>query len=264
MSLALADRVVVVVGGTTGLGLSAARAFITAGARVVVVGRNPESVSQAAALLGKDAIARVGDATSPDTATLAIQAALSQFHRFDGLYHVAGGSGRRLGDGPLDSITDAGWAGTFELNLTSLFYSNRAAACQFLKQQSGGVVLNMASVLGYSPSPKFFSTHAYAAAKAAIIGLTRSSAAYYAAKNIRFNVIAPALVATPMSERAQTNDAIMRFTATKQPLDGGRIGVPEDLDAAAVYLISDQSRFVTGQVLAVDGGWSVSEGQYHE
>ena len=212
MSLALADRVVVVVGGTTGLGLSAARAFITAGARVVVVGRNPESVSQAAALLGKDAIARVGDATSPDTATLAIQAALSQFHRFDGLYHVAGGSGRRLGDGPLDSITDAGWAGTFELNLTSLFYSNRAAACQFLKQQSGGVVLNMASVLGYSPSPKFFSTHAYAAAKAAIIGLTRSSAAYYAAKNIRFNVIAPALVATPMSERAQTNDAIMTMS----------------------------------------------------
>ena len=125
-------------------------------------------------------------------------------------------------------------------------------------------MLNMASVLGYSPSPKFFSTHAYAAAKAAIIGLTRSSAAYYATKNIRFNVIAPALVATPMSERAQTNDAIMRFTATKQPLDGGRIGVPEDLDAAAVYLISDQSRFVTGQVLAVDGGWSVSEGQYHE
>ena len=67
-----------------------------------------------------------------------------------------------------------------------------------------------------------------------------------------------------MSERAQTNEAIMRFTITKQPLDGGRIGVPEDLDAAAVYLMSEQSRFVTGQVLAVDGGWSVSEGQYHE
>jgi NAD(P)-dependent dehydrogenase (short-subunit alcohol dehydrogenase family) len=75
-------------------------------------------------------------------------------------------------------------------------------------------------------------------------------------------VLAPALVATPMSERAQGNAAILDFMKTKQPLDGGRIGQPTDLDAAAVYFMSDASEFVTGQVLAVDGGWSVSEGQY--
>ncbi|HYG77939.1 MAG TPA: SDR family oxidoreductase, partial [Planctomycetota bacterium] len=115
---------------------------------------------------------------------------------------------------------------------------------------------------GYSPSPLHFATHAYAAAKAAIIGFTKSCAAYYAPKNIRFNVLAPGLVETPMSQRAAGDATIQKFIATKQPLDGGRIGKPDDLDAAAVYFLSDQSRFVTGQVLAVDGGWSVTEGQY--
>jgi NAD(P)-dependent dehydrogenase (short-subunit alcohol dehydrogenase family) len=74
-------------------------------------------------------------------------------------------------------------------------------------------------------------------------------------------VIAPALVATPMSQRAQETAEIIEFIETKQPLDGGRIGLPEDLDSAAVFFMSNESKFVTGQVLAVDGGWSVSEGQ---
>ena len=134
-------------------------------------------------------------------------------------------------------------------------------ARQFLKQRTGGTVLNCGSVLGFSPSPKFFSTHAYTTAKAAIIGLTQAAAAHYAGNNIRFNVLAPGLVATPMSRRAQENGAIMQFIRTKQPLDGGRIGLPSDLDAAVVFFMSDESKFVTGQVLAVDGGWSVSEGQ---
>ena len=264
MSDALVGRSIVVIGGTTGLGLSAAKAFIAAQAQVTVVGRNSESVERAVALLGANSRGLAGDAGHPDTARQAIHTALDSFGNFHGLYHVAGGSGRRLGDGPLHEITDQGWAGTLDLNLTGLFYSNRAAVQQFLKQGTGGVVLNMASVLGFSPSPRYFSTHAYATAKTAIVGLTRSSAAYYAAQNIRFNVIAPALVATPMSQRAQGDESILRFMTTKQPLDGGRIGQPEDLDGAAVYLMSEHSRFVTGQVLAVDGGWSVSEGQYHD
>jgi NAD(P)-dependent dehydrogenase (short-subunit alcohol dehydrogenase family) len=139
--------------------------------------------------------------------------------------------------------------------------SNRAAARQFLAQGTGGTVLNMGSVLGFSPSPQFFSTHAYAAAKAAIIGLTQSAAAYYAVQQIRFNVIAPALVETPMARRAAGDPRILKFIATKQPLDGGRIGMPGDLDSAVIFFLSHESRFVTGQVLAVDGGWCVSEGQ---
>jgi NAD(P)-dependent dehydrogenase (short-subunit alcohol dehydrogenase family) len=257
---ALQDRSIVIIGGTTGLGLSAAKACVRAGAAVVVCGRNAESVASAASTLGTSARVFVGDATNPTTADSAIQLAMDAFGRFDALYHVAGGSGRKMGDGPLHEVTDAGVEDTLRLNLVSLIYSNRAAARAFLERGNGGSVLNMGSVLGYSPSPHFFATHIYAAAKSAIIGFTQSCAAYYAPHSIRFNVIAPALVDTPMAQRAVGNDKIEHFIRKKQPLDGGRFGRPEDLDAAVVYFLSDESRYVTGQVLAVDGGWSVSEG----
>jgi len=258
----LANKVIVVVGGTTGLGFSAAKAFVEAGARVVVVGRNAENVARAEMALGAAGKALAGDASDPQTAPAAISAALKYFGGFHGLYHVAGGSGRKMGDGPLHVISNQGWEFTLNLNLTSLFYSNRAAVQQFLKQNTGGSILNMSSVLGYSPSPRFFGTHAYAATKAAVIGLTKSAASFYAEKNIRFNVLAPGLVATPMSQRAQGEQSILDFIVTKQPLDGGRIGKSSDFDEAAVYFLSEDSKFITGQVLSVDGGWSVSEGQY--
>jgi NAD(P)-dependent dehydrogenase (short-subunit alcohol dehydrogenase family) len=261
MSQRLAGKFLVVIGGTSGLGLSAARAFVAAGAKVVVVGRNEEKVEGAKRMLGPSAVALAADATDPKTAVAAVNLAVSNFGGFHGLYHVAGGSGRRQGDGPLHEITDEGWRYTLDENLTALFYSNRAAVRQFLAQKSGGSILNLSSVLGLSPSPHFFATHAYAATKAAAIGFTKAAAAHYAPVNIRFNALAPALVATPMSQRAQGDAEILQFIATKQPLDGGRIGQPSDLDSAAIYFLSDESRFVTGQVLAVDGGWTVSEGQ---
>lgn len=261
MSSRLEGKSIVIIGGTTGLGLSAARSFVREGAKVVVVGRKPDSAEAAELALGDSAIAHVGDAADPNTATTAIELAAERFGGFHGLYHVAGGSGRLFGDGPLHEITDDGWQATLDLNLTTLFNSNRAAVRYFLEEGVSGTILNMGSVLGWSPSSAFFSTHAYATTKAAIVGLTKSTASYYAAQNIRINVIAPALVATPMSQRAQENDEILEFIKTKQPLDGGRIGAPEDLDSAAVFFMSDESKFVTGQVLAVDGGWSVSEGQ---
>ncbi len=257
----LSGKGIVVIGGTTGLGLSGAKAFVEAGARVVVVGRDAARVEAAKATLGANNSAMSGDATEPGTAEAAIQRAIEQFGGLHGLYHVAGGSGRSEGDGPLHELSDEGWDHTLRLNLTSLFYSNRAAARHFLRQNCGGTVLNMSSVLGFSPSARYFSTHAYAAAKAGIIGLTKAAAAHYAPHNIRFNVLAPALVATPMSERAQADEKVLKFIRSKQPLDGGRIGRPADLDAASVFFMSDDSRFVTGQVLAVDGGWTVSEGQ---
>ena len=262
MTSTLRNKVLVVIGGSTGIGFSAARAFVAENARVVIVGRNRTSLAKAQRELGRSCVAISGDASNSKTGQRAVAQAIKTFGAFHGLYHVAGGSGRKAGDGPLDQITDEGWRYTLDLNLTSLFYSNRAAVQQFLKQKTGGTILNVGSVLGFSPSPHFFTTHAYAAAKSAVIGFTRSAAAYYAANDIRFNALAPALVATPMSERAQNDAGILDFMKTKQPLDGGRVGRPEDLDAAAVFFMSDASKFVTGQVLAVDGGWSVSEGQY--
>ncbi len=257
----LDGKSIVVIGGTTGLGRSAAQAFVDAGARVVVVGRSEESGAAAQAGLGAAAHVLSADARDPATAPRAIAAALERFGKFDGLYHVAGGSGRSRGDGPLHELTDDGWQATLDLNLTSLMLSNRAAVRQFLAQGTGGSILNMSSVLAAHPSPHFFATHAYAASKAAVIGFSKAIAAYYADRNIRINVLAPALVETPMAQRAAGDEAIRHFIKTKQPLDGGRIGQPTDLDAAAVYFMSDGARFTTGQVLGVDGGWSVSEGQ---
>ena len=263
----LKNKNIVIIGGTTGLGLSAAKAFIANGANLVVVGRNEESAADAKNILGKNAIAISGDAVKEATAVNAINSCIENFGSFDGLYHVAGGSGRKMGDGPLHELTLEGWNKTMELNLTSLMLSNQAAVKKFLELSAGsggkkaGTILNMGSVLGYSPSPQFFSTHAYASAKAAIIGFSKSIAAYYAKDNIRINVIAPALVETPMAQRAANDEIILSFIKTKQPLDGGRIGKTEDLDGLAIYFMSDLSKFTTGQIVAVDGGWTISDGQ---
>lgn len=262
MIIELNGKVIVIIGGTTGIGGSAAKACVKAGAKVVAVGRSEENCNSIATELGESGITTAADATSPDTSDKAIDLALENFGGFHGLYHVAGGSGRKFGDGPLHEITDEGWEKTLNWNLTSLFQSNRAAARRFLELGHGGSVLNLGSVLGDSPSPKYFASHAYAASKAAITGFTKSVAAYYADKNIRFNVLAPALVETPMAQRAAEDDTIQKFIATKQPLDGGRIGQASDLDQAAIYFLSDSSKFATGQILSVDGGWSVSEGQF--
>lgn len=254
--------VIVVVGGTSGLGLSASLALKRCGARLVIVGRDQPGLDAALKLLEDGAVGIAGDAVDPATSEEAVQLAVDTFGHLDGLYHVAGGSGRAQGDGPLHEMSDEGWQYTMDLNVGSVCRSNRAAIRQFLKQGSGGTILNMGSVLGWEPSPRYFASHAYAAAKSAIVGFSKSIAAYYAEHNVRVNVIAPALVETPMSKRAAGNEEIMAFVSSKQPLDGGRIGQPDDLDGAAVFLLSRHAKFITGQVLAVDGGWSVSEGQY--
>ncbi len=253
----LANLSVLIVGGTSGLGLAAAKACKREGANLTLMGKADEYLEQAADVLDLKTII-AGNATDSDLAERAVEQAVSYFGRVDGVFHVAGGSGRRRGDGPLDSIPDDGWRYTIDENLTSLFYTNRAVVRQFLKAGQGGSILNISSVLSVSPSPGHFATHAYAAAKAAVIGLTKSCASYYAPHNIRFNAIAPGLVQTPASQRAVEDPGIAAYIHHKQPLDGGRIGSPQDLDGAVVYFLSPESRFVTGQTLSVDGGWSVS------
>ncbi len=256
----LENKKVIVIGGTTGIGLAAAQAFIANGAGIVATGIDEASCEQAQRLLGERAVVKCLDARQPGTAQEAIHSCHRNFGGLDGLYHVAGGSGRRFGDGPLHELTIAGWNKTLELNLTSIMLSNQAVVQYWLDQGQSGSILNLSSVLAYSPSPKYFYTHAYATAKAAVIGFSKATAAYYASNNIRINVLAPALVKTPMSERAQGNEQIMQYVKTKQPLDGGRIGDPADFNHLACYFMSDHSRFTTGQVIAVDGGWALSEG----
>ncbi|MDG1277763.1 MAG: SDR family oxidoreductase [Algoriphagus sp.] len=258
----LSQKAIVIIGGTSGIGLSAAKALAKEGANLVLVGIDEENCKKAKEELPGNPKIICGDARQEGIAKSAIETCVNQFGGFNGLYHVAGGSGRKFGDGPLHELTLEGWNQTLALNLTSIMLSNQAAVKAFQKLNHGGSILNLGSILAFSPSPKYFVTHAYAAAKAAVEGLTVSSAAYYASQNIRINVLAPALVESPMSKRAMTNAEIMSFSASKMPLDGGRVGQPSDLDQAAVFFLSDDSKFTTGQVLHIDGGWHLTEGQY--
>ncbi|GAA5220245.1 SDR family NAD(P)-dependent oxidoreductase [Membranihabitans marinus] len=257
----LQNKNIVIIGGTSGIGLAAAEGFVASGAGLVVVGLDEESCEVAQDILGNQAVVLQGDAVDEKTAAYAIEQCNQHFGQLTGLYHVAGSSGRKYGDGPLHEMSIEGWNKTFEVNLTSLMLSNRAALRAFLASDTVGSILNLTSVLASSPAPHYFTTHGYAAAKSAVIGLTKSTAAHYAKYGIRINGLAPGLVDSPMAQRAAQNRDIMAYIKTKQPLDGGRIGSPTDLVGAALYFMSDYSQFTTGQILSVDGGWSTQEGQ---
>lgn len=259
----LKDKRCLIVGGTTGLGLAAARRFVEEGAMLIIAGRSVDNGAAAVDALGGAACVQfcACDAGDPTQVNLMFEHVLDHLGGLDILYHVAGISGRRHGDGPLHECTDDGWHTTLDANLKSVFLTNRAALRHFLEARRGGAILNMASVLAFSPSPRYFDTCAYAASKGGIIAMSKLAAARYAPDKIRVNVIAPSLIDTPMSARACQDDDIRRYLQSKQPLGGGP-GRPEDCADAAVYLCSDEARFVTGTVLAVDGGWCVSEGQH--
>lgn len=197
----------------------------------------------------------VGDLREPSAADGAISGCVANFGCLDAVFNVAGASGRRFGDGPVHECSVEGWDKTLEANARPTFLMCRAAVRHWLEAGRGGTILNMASVLAFSPEARHFSTHAYAASKGAIISMSTAMAAHYAPKGIRVNVIAPGLVKTPMSARAQTDQEIVEFVRQKQPLSGGLLEA-EDVARTALFLLSESSRHVTGQVVAVDGGWS--------
>jgi NAD(P)-dependent dehydrogenase (short-subunit alcohol dehydrogenase family) len=259
----LANKRCLIVGGTSGIGLAAARRFLEEGARLVVAGLDEQqSAGAGEALVAPGPVRFIAcDARQAKQVGCLFAEATAFLGGLDVLYHVAGGSGRKDGDGALHDCTEEGWQVTLDLNLKSTFLTNRAAVRHFLAHKQPGVILNMASVLALAPSPHYFDTCAYTAAKAGIIGLSRLAAARYAPDGIRVNVLAPGLIGTPMAQRAARDEGVRAFLRTKQPLAAGP-GLPDDCAGAAVYLCSDSARLVTGVVLPVDGGWGVSEGQH--
>lgn len=234
---------VVLITGCSGIARATAEAAEAQGAQALLAG------------LGEDCFQV--DLTSEDGADRALCAGMEKFGRIDALFNVAGGSGRRFGDGPLHECTDEGWSRTMDLNLKTTFRMSRAVLRHWLALKQPGTILNMTSVLADSPEPAHFATHAYAASKAAISGMTRAMAAYYAPHRIRVNAIAPGLVATPMSARAQNDQELLAYMERKQPVSGGIIAA-SDIAAAAWFLLSDASRAMTGQIVTIDGGWSVT------
>ncbi|HEX8939025.1 MAG TPA: SDR family oxidoreductase [Candidatus Limnocylindrales bacterium] len=252
--------------GSTGMAAAAAELFAAEGAAVFVTSRTADHCRGLAERLGTSG-GRVewcaAELTEPEQVEAAVAACVAAFGRIDGLFSVAGGSGRRFGDGPAHALTPEGWEATFALNARTQALVAGAVARAMLAQPplegaGRGSILLMSSVLAFRPVPALFATHAYAAAKGAVAALARSMAASYAPQGIRVNAVAPSLVATPMSERAANDPTTAAYAVRKQPLAGGFLD-PRDVAEAALFLLSDASRMVTGQLLTVDGGWSVTE-----
>lgn len=255
--------------GASGIGAETARLLArnhqNSGAQLFIAARSEEKcrlLAKELKSLGAAVDYLAGDLTDVAFAPRLVTTAVARFGRIDGVFNVAGISGRRFGDGPAHQCTEEGWAITLNTNATTQYRMCREAARVMIAQEpdeSGqrGVILNMASVLGIDPEPKHFDTVAYAASKGAIIALSRTMAASYARAKIRVNVIAPGLVRTPMSARASEDRAIVDFMKSKQPLVEDVIAV-EDAAAACVFLLSAASHAITGQVLTVDAGWQLS------
>jgi len=251
---------VLIVTSSTGIGAATARLAAAAGAKLVIATSDEQ--------LGWELTAEtagelwVGDLTQPGSADSIVGQCLSKFARVDALFNAAGLSGRRYGDGPVDECSDEGWDVTLSYNLKVTFLMCRAVIQRMLEQavrEDGerGTILNMGSVFDRSPEPRHFATHAYAAAKGGVAALSRSMAAYYAAQKIRVNVIAPGLVRTPASERADADPELAQFLQKKQPLTEGMFEAAA-VARAAVFLLSSESRAVTGEVFHVDAGWSLT------
>jgi NAD(P)-dependent dehydrogenase (short-subunit alcohol dehydrogenase family) len=260
----LADRGVIVT-GASGIAAAAARLFAAEGARVAIVSRTQERCVELVTSIeaeGGRATYAIADLAHEDEAAAAMETARRALGRIDGLFNVAGGSGRPFGDAPLHELTADAWDRTLALNARSHVLATAPVLRAMLEQErdadgARGSIVNTASILALRPVPRLFPTHAYAAAKGALIALTTASASYYAKEGIRVNIIVPALTHSRMSERAASDPATVEFSRARQPLSGGFVAA-EDVAAAALYLVSRESRAVTGQQLTVDGGWSVT------
>src|SRR5579864_6923687 len=247
---------VLLITGTTGIAEATALAAARQGDSIFVISRNESHCRDLSARL-PDSGYHACDLRDEKAVEQALVFCLEKFHRVDAVFNVAGISGRSFGDGPLHECTAEGWDMTIDTNARSMFLVCRAVLRHWLPAGTPGTILNMSSVLAFAPQAQHFATHAYAASKGAIVSMSLAMAAYYAPQKIRVNVIAPALVRTPMSARAQTNPELMEFVTHKQPLSGGMLEA-DDVARAALFLLSEESRHITGQVVTVDGGWTVS------
>ncbi len=235
---------VLLITGSTGIAAATAQRALAAGDDVFTAGLEPP-------------VDLEGDLRDEGICDQAVVLCLERYGRIDALFNCAGISGRKFGDGPLHECSNEGWDITMESNVRTMFLLSRAVLRHWMHTGAQGAIVNMSSVLASSPAPYHFASHAYAASKGAIISMTRAMAAYYAPHGIRVNAIAPGLVRTPMSARAQANDQILEYIAHKQPLSKGMLEAGDIADSA-LFLMSESARHITGIVLTADGGWSVT------
>lgn len=250
MSATLAGQRAVVVGAAGGIGTETVSRLVADGARVLAIDRDEAALRSLAAVHGNVVDIVAADAADRES----MEAAFATAERIDVLVHIAGLSGRRWGDGPIDQCTDEGWEVVMHNNLRSVYVTN-GLATRRMKEQRRGAIVNVSSILGLVGTREHFVTHAYAASRGAVIALSRSMAAYYAQFDIRVNCVCPGLLDTPMSQRAIGDPTIRDALTLLQPLRP-HIGAAGDVADAILFLAGPHSQFVTGVTLPVDGGWS--------
>jgi NAD(P)-dependent dehydrogenase (short-subunit alcohol dehydrogenase family) len=241
---------VIVTGAAGGIGGAVCERLLAAGASVLATDRDVSALQPSEGLEPFAA-----DLTDGAQVQAMVERCRTRFGSFDGAFNGAGISGRRFGDGPVDECTEEGWDTVLEVNLKTVYWCCRHQVAALRAAETGGSIVNLSSVLGLVGGDSDFATHAYAASKGAIVSLTRAMAVTYAAFGIRCNVLAPSLIATPMSRRAQNDPRIRERLRELQPLTGD-FGVPGDVAGVAAFLLGRDAAFVTGVVLPVDGGWT--------
>jgi 2-deoxy-D-gluconate 3-dehydrogenase len=248
----LTGKVAIVTGGNGGIGLGMARGLVSAGARVVVAGRNRDksarAVTELAQLGSGSALAIAVDVTDEESVTQLFAETSERCGRLDILINNAGINIRK----PPQDVTLAEWRSVIDTNLTSAYLCSHAAY-SLLQRAGGGKVINIGSIMsilatGFSP--------VYAASKGGIVQLTKACAAAWARDNIQVNAVLPGWIDTELTEGTR-RDVPGWHDAVVQRTPAGRWGAIDDLRGIAVFLASAASDFVTGAAITVDGGYSI-------
>lgn len=253
----LANKVALITGATSGIGRAIALLFAREGARLIVVARHEDAgarVVAEAAQAGGQAIFIKADVTQSAEVQAMARGAVEKWGRVDILVNNAGGS--RGGRGSVTEVTESGWAFVLQTNLKGTFLVSKAVL-PYMVERGGGAIVNTASAYGMVGTPNMAS---YSAAKGGIIALTRQMAVDFMSHNIRVNCVCPGAIMTPLVQEyiASTPDPAYteRFLGERCPR--GRIGQPEEVAYAALFLASDEASYITGVELPVDGGLTSS------
>jgi len=242
----LANQVAIVTGGGSGIGKAIAAAFVREGCKVVITGRNADKLNHAAREIGTGCLAVPADVGNPQDIQPLVEATLAGF---GGINTVVNNAGVLLA-GTAESLTEDDWQQTFNINVLGVWRLSRAVL-PHLRAAGGGSIINLGSVLSTLGARNRV---AYAASKGAVLQITRAMAVDHALEKIRVNCICPAIVETDMVAGFGMDATARAQRLAMHPI--GHFGQPEDVSGLAVFLASDESKWITGAAYNVDGGYT--------